>query len=337
MSTKTQKNKSGDFTVAHLISVIAFATFAFLTYIGEAIDEGSPSSAVIFTFIFTFILGMIVVGLTKVKSVSNDTSKWLIVEIVLLVLFVASAFFTSRPMTWTISINSTKQEIQNAGRKDLDSLSMMFDQYETNERNAISAVQSQLRGAVGRPLTSSAASFKTSCLRQRNNKIDSTGVNSYIAMLNRKYLEGEYKDFRQEIESEIQQYRNEISGWNLMSISLLPSRIGNLNYRIASELTSYSKQRDADMSALKISISNVNGYIDFNKNTDEYEYNYEPASLSFEKTVANAESPVSGAIAILIYLLMLTTYFAAYRSTNRGIAKLGKGRSIDDEGVELYN
>ena len=166
MSTKTQKNKSGDFTVAHLISVIAFATFAFLTYIGEAIDEGSPSSAVIFTFIFTFILGMIVVGLTKVKSVSNDTSKWLIVEIVLLVLFVASAFFTSRPMTWTISINCTKQEIQNAGRKDLDSLSMMFDQYETNERNAISAVQSQLRGAVGRPLTSSAASFKTSCLGQ---------------------------------------------------------------------------------------------------------------------------------------------------------------------------
>lgn len=337
MSTKEKKKNSGDFTVAHLISVIAFAAFIFLTYIGKVFDDGSSSSAVIHTFIITLILGMIVFGLTKVKSVSNDTSKWLIVEIVMLVLFVVSAFFTSGYMSWAIAINSSKEEIQRAGKNDLDSLSTLFYQYETNERNALNSVQSQLRGAIGRTLTTSAASFQTSSLGQKNNTIDSAGVNSYMTMLKKKYLGDNYTGFHQDIELKIQQYRNEISGWNLMSVSQLASEMRKLNNNIASELTAFSGERDANNSALKISVSNVDGKIDFNKGTDEFEYEYEPVSLTFEKTLAGAKSPASVVIVIVVYFLMLTTYFAAYRSTNRGIAKLGKGGSIDDGGVELYN
>lgn len=339
---KTEKTKEkGSVTVADLIVMLAFAFFAVFTYFGLAFKHGS-STCVLYVLLYIVALFALLYALTWTKKVNNDFTKWKIVEVALLVVFVVVSIKISEPMVNALSATSQKDNLISTGQSDIDRINLLFDDYEAKEADNITEIKASFRSLQNSRLDSEAKNI----IQQTRG--DDTYEKYCDDILYGKYLsdsgEGElnYLAFKQRQQRELQDAYQALSNWNLVKVSSIASNLISRYDKIADRLTAISSQRHPnhpDVPYKYVLKRNAESryVIDVDKTASlEVDYFAYKKELNFPAKISEAKSPVAVVLAVIVFILMLIGYFAAPRSTTVPIIGRGKKSKIEDGGISLY-
>ncbi len=320
-------------TVADLISVIGLAVLAFFTFMGAMFKTGGVLSAsILYAVGITLFTWALVLLLKSAKTARSDQAKFKVFEILLAVAYIALAVFGATFLMRYFSISTSKDEYISYFKQDVESVNDLFTRYESQESEAISKTGTGLRltGYICDATVKSMLSDKGITANDRES------INTYVGIVDGAILKGDYEYFKASYDKAVSSYLSDVQGWAAMKVPFAASGMEDLALEVAQTLTEKSSLTGTDGNPLKFNLVRGSDSV-VHLSEDSLVYTYEKPTLLFQDRLRSAETTLSIpglAIAIVIHLLVLISYFSAYRS--KVVRRKGKGYAIQDGGINLY-
>lgn len=320
----TTQKKSGNLTIANIVSVVGTVLLLLFTFLGNSyLSGGELGWDILISIGITGFTVLLLCFLIKAKGAENNLTKWKIVEFATLFVYIIFSLSTSLlgGIMHFFVVNDHKDDIKEYAIQDLEKIDQMFNSYLEFESEAISITGTGLKNATKKSQV---------CDETLNTFMDENGIaHSQSSAENyenvqRMELVGNgfeaYYDQFKEIKNEIQ---NVVNSWSAISIPSKANLIDKLAKDASAELTRLSTE-----AKLPVITQTSSGY--YTKWTiesyqrQEFEVDGGIESFQFKKALQGATGFSSTAllIVLLIHTLVLFNYIAAYRTSSVNIKNL---------------
>ena len=325
------QKQSGKVTIANIVSMVGVALLAVFTFIGYSFKSGGElGTDLLITALISGFTAFLLWFLIKAKGAENNLDKWMVAEILTLIVYVGVMVYTSvfGGIMHFFVVNENKDAVKEYAMSDIEKIENMFTQYEEFERNAIATTRQGLTNATQRN------QYKTDSLKTflTEKNIDATTVETYTdnemnLVLGYSYeeLRNSYNDLKANIDANV-------NSWSILRIPLYANTIEEFTEDSQDYLTSLSSMTalpiiEYDQTLRKYNIVAANQHAVF-----EIEGGIE--SLQFKQSIreANGFSIIAIVVALLIHVLILFNYIMAYRTRTIHAGK----DSEEDGGRILY-
>lgn len=145
-----QKKNSDKISIANIISMIGIAALAVLTYLGVLYTGAALSVAIIVAAVIAALNFLLLWFMCKAKSAENYLSKWIIVEIATVVVYIGCAIGSTIlcGIPQFFAVNADRDTIREYAISDTTKLSALFDRFNTFENEALGNYQNGLTNAA---------------------------------------------------------------------------------------------------------------------------------------------------------------------------------------------
>jgi hypothetical protein len=311
--------------------MVGVALLMVFTFIGYSLKSGGEMGMdLLITILISSFTALMLWFLIKAKGAENNLDKWIVAEIIALVVYVGVMVYTTLfgGIMHFFVVNENKENIKEYANSDIQKLENMFVQYEEFERNAVATTRQGLTNATQRN------QYKTDSLKTflTEHNIDASHVEVFADDQMSKVLGTNYEQTRERLNN----LRNEVTacveGWSILRVGSMAKNIEECAIKFQDVLTELSSRTDLpiieyDRTQRKYSIVVADQSAEF-----KVEGGIE--SLQFKQAITQADgfSIVAIVVAILIHTLILFNYIMAYRTRT---IRVGKDTE-EDGGRILY-
>lgn len=309
---------------ADFIAVLGVVALGLFTFLGRLfLSGGKLSESVIIAVVTCIVAALLLVLMISAKGKESSFKLWRTVEAVVVVLYVAFAYFTAGPILHFFSVNRNNEEIIEAAKVDFMKMEEQFNQYERETDAAITMTKTSLLNAKDGKKTSDLINF---CKDNSIEPIRNNNVNLYARMAEECLLGDDYLQFKENVLADFAEWKSLINDWNWLKVPIIAKDMGGIgsgntgtNHNIAAELNKLA-------ATIKLpEVRNEGNQYDI---VDYHKSNLQPVSLSFPQLlIREGEITVLAVIlCILIHFIILLSYLVAYRSAKTGVGG-GRGKS----------
>ena len=315
--TKQTKQK-GKITIANILAIVGIVMLTVFTFIGHSYLSGGELGWDIVTAVsVSAFVAVLLWFLIKAKGAENNLDKWRIAEYSVLAVYVLFAVPTSLfgGIMHFFVVNDNKEEIKGYAMSDLEKIDRLFVEYDDFEKDALSRTTIGLENAVA-PGTSRDAKLRE-FFGANNINANSEGVSVFVDLqrgnIDVSSIKAEYEKKRADI-------KNAVNSWSVIQIPAKAKLIETLATEVEKALT--QKSRDAKLPIVE------EGSL---KEMQSRGFNVDGgmSSLEFRRALQHTSgfSVTAVVIVLLIHLMILFNYFAAYRT-----ATVGLGKNMEEDG-----
>ena len=300
------RDTSNRITIANIVAVIGIVLLAaalFLGYfyagdnMGVSIMKGA-AWALGFTFLLWFMI--------KAKGTQNEIKKWRIVEIAVLVVYLALAVLSSGVISKFFSIYASSGELKEAAAEDIEKIRNDIQLFKDDATTAKDETVRSMTTAMGQDLSQELTDF----LLSHRLTLNTTSIDNFDA------------DWTSDIESinlsgynydevwkeELDRCDEKIQGWSVLSVPKAVATLKDLSEQIASTLSEMSET----LPFPTITLSEAGIW----EITGQYEAKTYESDLNVDSKLQaiRTYTPVGIAACVIIHLLILFNYFVAFRT-----------------------
>lgn len=327
---KTTKNSSS-ITKANIIAIIGVGLLLIFTFLGHSyLSGGELGWDIVISVAITAVTVFLLWFLIRAKSAENEVKKWKIVEISTLVVYIIFALATSifGGFMHFFVVNDNKDDIKEYARMDLQKIDNLYAEYIAFEDNALSVTGTGLRNATG---PGQVCDEKLNKFMADNNiEHNRTSADNFEKIQRTKLTGSNYNVKYDAFMEKRNSIEAAVDSWSVMLVPSKANLIGKLAENAEKELTALSQNGGLPVISYDSSIRKytITGY-----QTSEFKIEDGVESLQFKKALKDADgfSFVALLIVLLIHLLILFSYFVAYRTSTIEIGKY----SEEDGGIIL--
>lgn len=303
-------------TIANILSVVCLLVLGVLICFGELfMTEGNVGTSLLWSLGFVIIAAALVFGASSLKNSRKDASLMLGIQIVLLILYVAAAAFMFRPISHFVNIQFNKSDYQNTANEDIDQVEQLFWEYERYETEAITRTRTGLSTAIsGIPCEMPVLTFMES---QAIRVGSSESEEKFVELQREILLTGNgggsyqsYEAYKNENKLKIDEWKNVVRNWNLMTITMLPKKMKAETLGPAG-IIRWLEDRSA-MASLPV-ISSTDGSCDIEEENQVIELSLPSFELAEALSTPQGFNWIACVICVILNLLVLLTYFSTTR------------------------
>lgn len=325
------QKQTGKVTIANIVSMVGVALLTVFTFIGYSFKSGGEiGTDLLITAVIAGFTAFLLWFLIKAKGAENNLDKWIIAEILTLVVYVGIMVYTSAfgGIMHFFVINENKETVKEYAMSDIEKIENMFVQYEEFERNAVATTRQGLTNATQRN------QYKTDSLQTflTESQIDASSVETYADNEMNLVLGSTYELKREDFNNLIADIDANVNSWNILRIPMIANSIEEKAKGYQEELTRLSGETklpiiEFNQTLKKYDIVAENQHAEFKVEGDI-------ESLQFKQSIreANGFSITAIIVALLIHTLILFNYIMAYRTRTIHAGK----DSEEDGGRILY-
>jgi hypothetical protein len=331
-------------TVANLFTVLGIILLAFLLYIGYSLMGLTMSMNIIYTLGIVIGFSLLVWMLSYAKGIDYDRhfTRWIIIECVVFIAYIAGAVYTSKPILQTVAISSNTDEIQAVANEDNKRFVQLIEDFQTNETDQIDRSRGSLENLYN-DIKTSGSHIITGLSDSINNFVVKDVFKDSEIPANDVYLEKLYtfisseansnfgrnhNDWKKDIENiNLGDQRNLKTAWE-QAINESQQTINSWNLLKMQDATAMMSKLETQVPEILTEISTTSPFHVLNKE-DSYvleRYQGNSYSLNFEvddvlAKVKEEKGWMGIGIVIGIHILILMSYIFAYRSKKVAIKR----------------
>lgn len=319
------------FSLADVLSVSSALLFGFVCFLGlnflnigteKVLGMDRTTGCVIIAFLCASSLFFSAYGAKLLKRTNGNFKISFVLEVIFLILFVLLAlFFTTKssPFTHYFTVSAQKSGINRKLQKSIEQSENMFSKYETYTNNRINLYKSKLKSVVAAKKINPKEYLDYGF--QNNSVADTSQIATKMFTIRADLFPSHYSDtisgkgIKEVANDWIQDAKNATSSWKPIGIVGIVQDIEKNSNEWLDTLVTFSKKRElgeqADNFAYSLSFDNVKTYF----------------------TKLDSPSPLAIGLALLVYMLMLLSWFVTKRSTRYPGLKFlfGWGMTNDNE------
>jgi hypothetical protein len=307
------------FSLADLLTVLTAVAFGFLCFLGTNFYTlGNVPKSITAALIITILLFSTAFTAKRLKRTSVNFKTRFILEMALLVVFTLFfVFFTYMPFSHYFTVSANKNEIVGKLQTSIKQAENMFPAYEEYAENRKESYKSNLKSAVTASYTSTnkytSYGFKSGIISNE------TQLNKKMGDLNAYLFPTNYSDkFSQKGIKEVAtnwllDAKNTTASWKSIGIPNVALDIENKSNQWKSILVEISKIGEKGEQ-----------FVDFT-----YELKFNEIKQYF--TTVEKPSGISLIIAVVMWVLMMLSWFVTKRSTKSTIFKVKNKGEFDVE------
>ena len=317
------KNKEKEkVSLINFLSVLGFAALFMLTWLGELfLTGGEMAKSLLLAGGLTLLFVVLLIILVRIKSVSSNFRVWSIVEIVVLLLYVAAAILLSRPTRHFFEVNANKDEIQQQAKKDFNAIRSVFTEYENFENEAISNTRRGILASIGGTRSKELSDFYTA---MKINPKDNENVNRYCDIQKEKLLGNKYEQYKKENLTQVDNWDKAVEDWSILRIPEI-AKDSEAVKDIVKALSDYSKKAD-----LPVIVSDGKTH-DIESTKQAFSMDVPTLGLADKLSAVSPSALILSIVAlVLVHLLILMSFFFGYRDAKQGFKKKVREGNTDD-------
>ena len=321
------KNKEKErVSLINFLSVLGFAALFMLTWLGELfLTGGEMAKSLLIAGGLTILFVVLLIVLVRIKSVSSNFRVWEIVEVVVLLLYVAAAILLSRPTRHFFEVSANKAEIQKQATADFDAIRSVFTEYENFENEAISNTR---RGILASIVGTRSKELSDFYAAMKINPKDNDNVNRYCDIQQEKLLGNKYEQYKKENLAQVDTWEKAVLDWSILRIPEI-AKDSDVVADIVKALSDYSKK--ADLPAV-VSTDGKTHTIESTKQV--FAMDVPELGLAGKLSAVSASALILSIIVlVLVHLLILMSFFFGYRDAKQGFKK--KVQDGNSDGIYL--
>ena len=320
------KNKEKErVSLINFLSVLGFAALFMLTWLGELfLTGGEMAKSLLIAGGLTLLFVVLLIVLVKIKGVSSNFRVWGIVEIVVLLLYIAAAILLSHPSRHFFEVNANKAEIQQQAKADFDAIRSVFSNYENFENEAISNTRRGILASIGGTRSKELSDFYTA---MKINPKDNENVNRYCDIQKEKLLGNKYVQYKKENLQQVDNWEQAVQDWSILRIPEIANDSEAVK-DIVKALTDYSKKADLPV----ITSDGKSHNIESTK--QPFSIDVPALGLADKLSAVSASALILSIVTlVLIHLLILMSFFFGFRDAKQGFKK--KVQEGNSDGIYL--
>lgn len=327
-----QNNKNGKITIANIMAMAGIVLLMVFSFIGFSFMSGGElGSSLLKTLVITGATVLFLWFLIKAKGAENNLKKWMVAEILVLVIYIGFALATSIKggIMYLFVVNEHKEAIKECAKKDFDKIDNLFASYEEFENTAITNTRQGLMNAT-QPNQRVATQLRTYL---GNNRLSAQYVSNHIDIQQQLVLGSIYEDIKKKYAEEKKRINNCVENWNTFQIPFEANKIAKLAKVTEQDLTTLSQLPDLKLPIIVLDPATRNYILEKENQSSEFHIEGGIESLEFQKALTDNEGYSIAAIVItvLLQLLIMFNYIVAYRTKTISVGK----NAEDDGGIIL--
>lgn len=308
------KNKEKErVSLINFLSVLGFAALFMLTWLGELfLTGGEMAKSLLIAGGLTILFVVLLIVLVKIKSVSTNFRVWKIVEIVLLLLYIAAAILLSRPTRHIFGVYANKAEIKDQASADFEAIRSVFTEYENFENEAIANTRRGILASIGGTRSKELSDFYTA---MKINPKDNDNVGRYCDIQKEKLLGNKYEQYKKENLTQVDNWDQAVQDWSILRIPEIAND-SEVVKDIVKALSDYSKKAD-----LPVIISDEKTH-SIESTKQVFSMDVPELGLANKLSTTTASALILSIIAlVVIHVLILMSFFFGYRDAKQGFKK----------------
>lgn len=222
MSTK----KSGNVSIANVLSVLGLAGIGLATFIGVFIhsEDGTPGNAILVAIAFLIGLVLLLFLSIKAKQAVDNPDKWRYVEWGCLFLYIVLAGVMCQPFQRFFYVLAEKESMQEMARNEISTLEKMYKDYNTQQSDYLTIAVQQIKN------------YKAS---KQSQVYKSDRLNAYVKSI------GDNVDAWAEKASQITEIKPDkelkllsadVKKWNILELSVLATKLAKKDEQVKKDI-----------------------------------------------------------------------------------------------------
>lgn len=297
--------KQSNFTLGFIITLLSSLSFGFICFLGVIFFTlGNINESIITGLTISILLCVTSLGSSKLKQTNKNFKTCFVWEIILLIMFTGlTVFFAYTIFPHYFVVNKQSVKIQNKLNASIRKSKNIFIEYEkyANERKL--KYKDKLESvALNHELKNGGDEYRNYEFKDNGLSNKSQIINK-MDMMQLDLFPHNYKNIKEADLSWINQYEEIIKDWEKKPISIIDviNNIEKKSKLSVSQLVSFSTIREKNEVA-----------IDFSGDLIKAE------SVKNHFTTPGGPTPLSLCLAVLLYLMMLLSWFTSKREINGG-------------------
>lgn len=141
------KPKKNGITIANLIALIGLAGIAVVTFFGNMFhsQDGTPGAAILAAFALLAGLTFLLVMSIKAKSAESNPDKWIYVEYLCVVAYIAVAVLFASPFLRFFYVMTENENLKAMANTEVSAIKTMYSSYEHQYRTALKNAVEQIQ------------------------------------------------------------------------------------------------------------------------------------------------------------------------------------------------
>lgn len=317
-----KQSNNSRIAIKDILSVIGLAAFALLTYLGQLyINGGNQSPSILWTVVFTVIAAALVFGAAFIKGSKIDAKLMLIVQIVMLIIYVAFAALTSKGILKFFHVQAEKEHLTQFAQQDLNAIDSLFSNYLNAETDFINKTKTGYILAL---------ESGTQCSMEVTQTMNRLGVTAerldIVIEEQRKHVKDDFVIKKNEITNEfIKPCKQAIATWSYFDVPLLTQKLNRTSANVLATVNYYT-----DRATLPV-IEKVDGICQLKEEKQLFIQTAPALHFGEEVSKEPTITPIAIIVLILVHVLILFTYIMKPAE----VVYHGGSGSNKDGGVEL--
>jgi hypothetical protein len=291
--------QTSKFNLADVICLLSAIIFGFICFLSlNFLLLGDTSTSILWAVLIAFTLFFLAYGVRLLKARRRYIKSGMIWEGLLLIMFLSVAFFSFFPFSHLFTVLGNKEEIYINVSKTMDRAKEMFNAYETYTGNRLDLYKSALSSAVATKFVNSTEYQKLGFIPEISDTIQ---IKNKMDILNRKIMPEEYR-----------QLKTSAMEWLENADKVLKE-----NWAFTFEVIDLLNILEPITNEWNDKLRNFSSYKAQGETYENFEYKIE-FNLVYNLLTepVSKKKPIAFIIAILLYLLMLFSFFIADRNIN---------------------
>lgn len=304
------KQKEKSMTIAGFISLLGMVLLSVFTYLGLSfLNPGELGMNVLKSLGLVVVLATVLNLLLRAKRAENDLKKWLVAEIVLLVVYIVIAICTFSGVSHFFTIQSQREELKRMAWHDYQLYMDVYDNYEKISKKMIADTKTELESSLtdGMNVSKDVVDW-----RSDNGIYSKAAVKGWESNVNELLMGTKWEKLKSEFEQRKESNMEIVENWSIIQLPYVVEALVDDTVFVAELNAMLDKSKD------KLPI------IEYDTYTEEYvcagvntaKVSLDVSKLQFADALSKTDSPSFLAIVvfILVHLLILFRYFMAYRT-----------------------
>jgi len=295
-----------------VLGTLGFGFFCFLSL--NFLTLGDTTTSIIWAVLISFVLGGLAFGVKLLKRTSRNFKTYIIWEWVLLFLFLVVAFISIFPFSHYFAVSAQKEEIQNKVVSNITQAEGLFDAYESYSNNRLNIYKSRL-GSIVSAKRVNPQEYKSFGFVDGTD--DNTQIENKMFTLKAQLYPSNYSQMKQIDSTWLSDSKSKVTSWS-------PTGIVKVVNMLKIEISSWSKQ-----------LKSYSSFRAKGETATDFDFllSFDDVSKKFNQSTN--PTPISVAIAIGLYVLLLLSYFITKRHTKNPYSLFGKRTVKKDVNVDV--
>lgn len=318
---KTKMEKEKTYTVADLLVVLGFLVLIYSIYIGTKLLSGDFMEAVITAGVVAGTCVLFLWLLCMAKKAYNHRQAWRVLEWVILILFAAFFFISTKNARHFQYIISIKEELHTNAISDKNKIIALFDAYEESEKRDIGRIYNSIKALPAYETIYADANTKKRLAAWKGDKTIKIGkyytqdeLNDAAQAYSKVLMDGvllgpRYQALREayvvKLDTIVNSIRKGIGYGEFYSMS---KKLMTYYTDVAAELTGFSAREQ------KYELTVHNGILTSKAMPNTYKADSESLQLRTHFNGTSQSTNVGWIYTAIAFCLILCPYFATHRS-----------------------